>query len=536
MSLPFPKSVFLEFLRYPIFADFVRASNLLDVPEDIDSSAFQRLELKKYKRYLGDNKPILENLLDIFLQSNPAFWGIVFAINKMAAEITVNGAADKNLILKREGFILNKIKFIADCIIQSRLPGYDPELIKLRISKGINRFHDSFDFKSKLIDKVTLDQNETIKNLHVYALSIVDRFVPNLKNNVINKLNTLMSSDDAMKNYFDRVVIINLDKRKDRWDAIQDKLSKIKWPFKEPERFAAYDGSKLPVPIGWTYGEGTWGCLLSHREVLSQAIRDGLDNVLVLEDDIFFAPDFESRVVSFIKAVPMNWDQIMLGGQFFDSSKAYDISPEARKVSLCHRAHAYAVRGNFMRYMYSKLCASYGHVDHIMNTFQDRFNVYTPQHFLIGQDGSPSDISGRKASPDLMRNPPDKDTPVFVVAPDVDLHQQVVSSDLPLHFGSISEEGASAELKRIAFNSRGDKLSMIQNMLLSSIWYARSVYPSKYSVILNPAGWLTNEILDAKGKLNLIYIESMDQLKEAISKYPFGEDLPTQFPEENQQT
>lgn len=534
MNLPFPKSLFLELGRYPLFVDFVLASDSLYIPLNIDSIEFLAKERVGYTTYLRNNISIVENLLQTFLEKYPVFWGVVFTINKMSAEIRIAQDTESKL-LQRETFIFSKIKFIFDCIIQSKLPGYDAEFIKHRIDKGLPLTQDTYDFKNRLLSKISLVQEETIDNLYNYVVSIADRFLIKFKDPVFKKLNSIMNTEETLKNYFDRVVVINLDRRDDRWAALQQKLSKINWPFKTPERFSAYDGNKLPTPVGWTEGPGTWGCLLSHREVLSRAIQDELDSVLVLEDDIFFAPDFEKKVLSFIKGLPFDWDQIMLGGQFFANSKVYDISPEIRKVSLCHRAHAYAVRGSFMRYMYSKLCSSYGHVDHIMNTFQDRYKVYTPKHFLIGQEGSPSDISGMKNSPDLLRNAPDKDTPVFVVAPDVELHKQVVTSDLPLHFGTLSDSGVNAQIQKIAENPNHSVVHRIHDFLVSSIWNARSVYPSKYSIILNPEGLLLDQILESKGKLNMIYIESMDQLKEAIAKYPFGEDLPTQFPEEEKQ-
>lgn len=533
MNVPFRKSVFLEIAKYPIFADFVNSSGLLIIPDNYDSVEFRHKELKKYIKYLHDNIEIVEKLIDIFLEKNPVFWGVVFTINKMASEVIVGSNAEERIVY-RENFVSHKIKIILDCLVQARLPGFDAEWIKHRIDKSvISKYMDSFNFRNNLKAKIVDNQQDTVDNLISYTTSICDRFLPNLKHEIIKKLNDIMSAEDIMKNYFDRVVVINLDHRKDRWDALQEKLSKINWPFKTPERFSAYDGKKLPVPVGWTYGEGTWGCLLSHREVLARALQDGLQSILILEDDIFFAPDFENKVVNFLKAVPAGWDQLMFGGQFFHNSKTYDISPDVRKVSLCHRAHAYAVRGYFMEYLYSKLCASYGHVDHIMNTFQDRFTVYTPIHFLIGQDGSPSDISGMQESPDLMRNPPDKETPVFLIAPDIELHKEVVSSDLPLHFGTLSDKGANLELQNLAARPHRDLQQALHNFMLSSIWYARSVYPSRYSTILNPEGLLLEEIKASKGNLNLIYIESMDQLKEAIAKYPFGEDLPTQFPEED---
>jgi hypothetical protein len=536
MNLPFKKSLFLELTRYPLFVDFVRAANLMDIPHNLNSLEFKKgSNLKVYKLYLNQNLDLVERAIFTFLERYPAFWGVVFTINKMVSEYIISQSSNNLMVGNREYFIIKKINVINDCLIQAKLPDFDSTWLRHRIDKVVDKFLDSFYFKHNLKSKITDDREETLNNLYDYAVSIADRFLPNMKNFAIKKLDSIMSSDDVLKNYFDRVVVINLDRRADRWVAIQEKFAAINWPFKEPERFSAYDGNKLPVPVGWTDGPGTWGCLLSHREVLSRAIQDGLDNVLILEDDIFFAPDFENKLVSFIKGLPVEWDQIMLGGQYFDTSKAYDISPEVRKVSLCHRAHAYAVRGSFMRYMYSKLCASYGHVDHIMNTFQERFNVYTPQHFLIGQDGSPSDISGAQASPDLLRNPPDKDTPVFIIAPDLDLHKQVFESGLPLHFGALAPSGANAHLQKLTERPPKDLTFYISEFLNSSIWYARSVYPSKYSTILNPEGLLMEEVMQAKGNLNLIYIESMEQLQEAIAKYPFGEDLPSQFPEDKRE-
>lgn len=535
MNLPFPKSLFLELGRYPLFVDFVRSNNLILIPSNIDSFEFQKDQLKLYTSYLQKNIVAVETLLRLFLEKYPAFWGVVFTINKMAVEFKIGYDTQEKKDIK-ETHIAGKVKFILDCLTHAKLPDFDADFLKLRIDKCVGYRQSGYDFKSNLLSKIAPTQKETISNLHDYIVSIADRFLSRTKPSIIKKLKDIMSTEDVLKNYFDRVVVINLDRRKDRWKDIQQKLSKINWPFKTPERFSAYDGKKLPMPVGWTSGAGTWGCLLSHREVLARALQDGLNNILILEDDIFFAPDFENKVLSFIKGVPFEWDQIMFGGQYFDNSKAYDISPEVRKVSLCHRAHAYAVKGYFMQYMYSKLCASYGHVDHILNTFQDRFNVYTPSHFLIGQDGSPSDISGMQDSPDLLRNPPDVDTPVFVIAPDIALHEEIVASELPLHYGPLSVAGTNQQLVKISQNiNHVNPVSAIHDFLVSSIWYARSVYPSKYSTILNPEGLLLDKVMEAKGKLNLIYIESMDQLKEAIAKYPFGEDLPTKFPEEAKQ-
>ena len=55
MNLPFPKSLFLELGRYPLFVDFVQSHNLINIPSNIDSVEFRHKELKGYKLYLHDN-------------------------------------------------------------------------------------------------------------------------------------------------------------------------------------------------------------------------------------------------------------------------------------------------------------------------------------------------------------------------------------------------------------------------------------------------------------------------------------------------
>lgn len=537
MTFPFAKSIFIELARYEVFRAFVDSLNILEPIPDTNLESFNvRANKQHFTRYLHSNLAQVNDVLINFLQVHPAFWGVVHAINAMAAQFSLSQKLNLHKKTSKVSLLTSKIKLIQYCLIQAKLPNYSADNLRLHIEKGLKPHHLTFDFREHLLAKVTDSQSETVNNLYQYAHSIADRFLGDYALNIFKSLDKIMSADNMLENFFDRVVIINLDRRKDRWDAVQQKLSKINWPFKTPERFSAYDGSKLPVPVGWTYGQGTWGCLLSHREVLGRAISEGVESILVLEDDIFFADDFETRVVEFLKGVPADWDQLMLGGQFFDKSKAYDISPEVRQVSLCHRAHAYAVKGSFMRYMYSKLCSSYGHVDHIMNTFQERYKVYTPRTFLIGQEGSPSDISGMKSSPDLMRNPPEKDTPVFLIAPKLDLHTAVVSSDLPLHYGKVNQQGFNEDLFNISNNNkklqRPAIVQQLGNMLHSGIWYARSVYPSKYFTILNPVGVLLDELKEAAKGINLVYVESIDQIKETIAKHPFEEELPTQFPDQ----
>jgi hypothetical protein len=90
---------------------------------------------------------------------------------------------------------------------------------------------------------------------------------------------------------FNRIVLINLDKRKDRLGSMQAKLSSCKtlsgWV-----RERAIHGDSVGCPHWFSQGPGAWGCARSHLRVLESAILDGIDSLLVLEDDAIFADDF----------------------------------------------------------------------------------------------------------------------------------------------------------------------------------------------------------------------------------------------------
>lgn len=538
------KSLFLELCRYEEFLTFLAATNSFpDIP-DLGVNGFaNRLQRKALLEYLQERLDAVEAATDTFMTLYPAFYGVKYAMDKMAAEFSVAQLYNPNNKQRIQGMVYQKIYALKHLLLLSKLSGMTQEKLLKRIDDTIAGAVHAFRFGEKVTDLIgtanTLE--ETTQALYAYAVRLTEKYIDS-KAGEIKRLNDIMSEENTLKSFFDRVVVINLKKRTDRWQQLQQRLKEVNWPFKDPERFEAYDGRVLPRPIGWTSGEGTWGCLLSHREVLGQAIKDGLENVLVLEDDIFFAEDFEQRVTEFIREVPYDWDQIMLGGQYFDHSKISDVTENVRQVSVCHRAHAYAVRGRFLTYMYAKLQSSYGHVDHIMNTFQERYKVYTPaKGFLIGQDGSPSDISGMQGDA-LMRDAPEKDTPLFLVKADYDLMREIVRNE-PLmkimHTGTLDKDGANASLMQLVQrfkaqpNANRFHHAQLNEWLISNMWYARSVYPAKYFMILNPFDKLVPELRAAGANLNLVYVEKLEDIEGAIKKLQENttETLVTEFPE-----
>lgn len=216
-----------------------------------------------------------------------------------------------------------------------------------------------------------------------------------------------------LANYFDRIVVINLRRRPDRLGNFWGELDDHEWLLKKPELFYAVDGNKVPVPKDWQDGGGAWGCMQSHRQILEQAIMDGVKRLLVLEDDMCLGPDFTTRINDFLQRVPDDWGQLMLGGQHINNTPVH-VEEGIVKCTNCQRTHAYAVRGEYMRALYQHWCSTKGHCDHRMGEIQHLYNVYAPDPFIFGQAEGKSDISGA-LNPRKFWVPPKSCLPVVLL-------------------------------------------------------------------------------------------------------------------------
>lgn len=146
-----------------------------------------------------------------------------------------------------------------------------------------------------------------------------------------------------------KVIYINLDKRKDRKEEIENELKKLKIPSSKIERF-----SGIVDPRG-----GAFGCTLSHISILKRARDEKFPNILILEDDFCSNVDankWESKLKDVFSEVT-EYDVISFSHAYC-ASKPCDKKSVGRTVSS-QTASGYLVHSNFYDALISNLEESY---------------------------------------------------------------------------------------------------------------------------------------------------------------------------------
>ncbi|NEO84716.1 MAG: glycosyltransferase family 25 protein [Spirulina sp. SIO3F2] len=146
--------------------------------------------------------------------------------------------------------------------------------------------------------------------------------------------------------FFERAYVINLPKRVDRRHEIAKELQKAGMPLQvgKVELFSAIQ-PKEAFPFK---SIGAKGCFLSHLEILKEAQAQGLRNVLIVEDDLEFAPEFKQHEAYLLEQLmSKDWSFVQFGycghGDEPNYGKSLPIlrSFSGEKIG----SHCYAVNG-----------------------------------------------------------------------------------------------------------------------------------------------------------------------------------------------
>lgn len=124
-----------------------------------------------------------------------------------------------------------------------------------------------------------------------------------------------------LNEYFDNIYVLNLDKDTTKLENISEKLDKYNIQF---TRFSAVDGNIIEFDDNqeFIHGHGNienryaLACLLSHKEIIKDAINKQYNKILILEDDVMISPDFQIHLQN-IRDIK-EWKMLYLGGSQYN--------------------------------------------------------------------------------------------------------------------------------------------------------------------------------------------------------------------------
>lgn len=112
--------------------------------------------------------------------------------------------------------------------------------------------------------------------------------------------------------FFDRTYVINLPERLDRRKQIEQELNRAEMPL-QPGKVELFEAIKVESAEGFD-SVGGRGCFMSHLAIYKQAKELGLNNVLILEDDLLLSPHFKQYEESFIEQLQAyDWAVVVFG-------------------------------------------------------------------------------------------------------------------------------------------------------------------------------------------------------------------------------
>lgn len=183
---------------------------------------------------------------------------------------------------------------------------------------------------------------------------------------------------------FDKVVVINLDKRTDRLEKISKQLDELGITF---ERFSAIDGTgKNPIIAGRD----------SHVEVWKQNLGK---KVLILEDDAYFVEGFQERFDEVIQTLPENWDVFYLGALIDKmTGKVIKVNNDWYRQIVSTGTQAYCLHPDMMQYFIDRIEIYDGYIDVGLRILAEDTNAYITQPNLVTQYAGYSDLRLKEVS------------------------------------------------------------------------------------------------------------------------------------------
>jgi hypothetical protein len=191
-------------------------------------------------------------------------------------------------------------------------------------------------------------------------------------------------------NIFQKAFYINLDKRIDRRQNMEEQLKKIGL---EAERFPAIS----PTECGQFPSIGHRGCVLSHQAIIQKAynekLNEKLDNILIMEDDCQFDLEFNNELVNELTQIT-RWDLVFF--YYYKCCGHYKVKPIGKYFQYIEgtgKTHFYGVHSTSFKKVLDLINNGNDSIDQIYAQNSTELDVISTIKNFVVQKNDYSDIA-----------------------------------------------------------------------------------------------------------------------------------------------
>jgi len=203
-----------------------------------------------------------------------------------------------------------------------------------------------------------------------------------------------------LEKYFEKIYVVNLDRRQDRYNGFINEINK--YGLKNIERFPAVDGKMIN-----TYDNpllpGEIGILKTHLNIITKCIENNVKNVLILEDDVYFTNEI-LKLDEYMSLVPNDWDFIYFGGNHAGKIPPNLINDKILKLNFTLALQCVAINNAMFDIIETILSKMNKQVDTLYAELHDRFNAYGFYPNMAKQKPDFSDIQNKNVDYSIFFN------------------------------------------------------------------------------------------------------------------------------------
>jgi hypothetical protein len=142
---------------------------------------------------------------------------------------------------------------------------------------------------------------------------------------------------------------------------------------------------------------------MSEAGVIDIARQRGYEAILILEDDVEFAPEFNNKFNEWIKNVPEDWDMLYLGGNHNWIEDIPQVAPHVIRITNTYATQAFALKDTIYDEIYNSIMSHTEECDILLANVQKKCSAYCFVPNLAYQKAGYSDVLDKYRDYDFLR-------------------------------------------------------------------------------------------------------------------------------------